>query len=163
MKLVSELVSDKALQGIGRLLSLTRSLEQDLDSPEGFSYNVVSPELGLCNALSAGRLDCQVRDLSLSKLERHVQTPEMLFAMEGDSVICVAPPQEPKDGVLKGLKAVRVAKGQALILDHGAWHWIPFPTGKRATCFLVIFRAKTGADDLDFCDLAHPLTLELNQ
>ena len=163
MKLVSEVVSNKALQGIGRLLSSTESLEQSPDAPDGFSYIVVSPELGLCSALSAGRLDCRVRDLSLTKLERHVQTPEMLFAMEGDSVICVAPPQEPKDGVLTGLKAVRVAKGQALILDLGAWHWIPFPTRKQASCFLVVFRAETGADDLDFCDLAQPLTLELDQ
>lgn len=163
MKLISEAVSDDALQGIGRLLSSNGSVEQLRDAPEDFSYNVVSSELGLCDALSAGRLDCQVRDLSLSKLERHMQTPEMLFAMEGDSVICVAPPQQPKDGTLKDVKAVRVVKGQALILDPGAWHWIPFPTGKQATCFLVVFRARTGADDLDFCDLAQPLTLELNQ
>lgn len=163
MKLVSEVVSNKALHGIGRLLSSTDSLDPNPDASEGFSCQVVSPELGLCNALNAGRLECQVRDLSVSKLERHVQTPEMLFAMEGDSVICVAPPQEAKDGTLQGLKAVRVAKGQALILDVGAWHWIPFPIGGQASCFLVVFRAKTVADDLDFCDLAQPLTIELDQ
>jgi hypothetical protein len=37
-------------------------------------------------------------------------------------------------------------------MEKGAWHGIPFPTGKRPARFLVIFRSGTGREDLQYCD-----------
>ncbi len=74
--------------------------------------------------------------------------------------MCIAPPQEPVGGTLKGIRAITVRKGQAFILETGAWHWIPFPLGKQPSRFLVVFRRKTGDEDLLFGTLAESVSIE---
>jgi hypothetical protein len=50
--------------------------------------------------------------------------------------------------------------GQSIILEVGAWHWIPFPTTSQTARFQVIFRSETGKDDLDFYDFPQPVDIE---
>lgn len=152
-------LSEAALEGIGRPLTGAAPIGAAIGAGGEFSYGVLAGDLGLGASPSAGCLDCAVRERRVAKLERHLKTPELLVAMEGDSVLCVAPPQEPSGGTLAGLAAVRVRKGQSLILETGAWHWIPFPEGNAPSRFLVVFRSKTGEDDLGFCELAEPVEL----
>ncbi len=152
-------LSDEALAGIGRVLSPAVPVGSRIAKGEGFSYDVVFNDIGLGASPSAGCLDCAVRPLWLEKMERHMKTVEFLSAVEGDSIVCVAPPQENASGSLSGIRAVRVRKGQAFVLDTGAWHWIPFPEGKKPSRFLVVFRSLTGSDDLVFCDLAKPVDI----
>jgi ureidoglycolate lyase len=125
-----------------------------------FSFELAATDLGMPAGLCAGRLDCAARPMSLSRMERHLRTPEMLSAVDGDAVVCVAPPQEPKGGVLEGLRAVRLRRGQSVVLAKGSWHWIPFPTGSANVRFLVVFRTGTGDDDLQICDIEEPATIE---
>ncbi len=152
MKLEATELSEAAIEGVGRLL--TPSAGKGLQAGDEFSFGIVSPELGMPASLCAGRLECGARPMTLKRLERHLKTPEILSAVKGDSIICMAPAQEVRDGKLAGMRAILVREGQGVILDRGAWHWIPFPSRESATRFLVIFRAGTGDDDLDFCDLA---------
>ena len=161
MKLKAVELTSASLTGIGKALSPALAVGSRIVPGEGFSYDVIDGDLGLGASPSAGCLDCGVRSGRLEKMERHLKTPELLVAMEGDSVLCVAPPQEPKKGRLEGVRAIRVRKGQALVLDMGSWHWIPFPEGGRPSRFLVVFRSLTGADDLGFCDFAEPMEIEL--
>jgi hypothetical protein len=93
----------------------------------------------------------------LARLERHLRTREALIALEGEAVFCVAPPQEGSNGGLAGITAVRFCAGQALILETGAWQWIPFPVGEKAARFLVVLRSGTGRDGLYYHDFAQGL------
>jgi quercetin dioxygenase-like cupin family protein len=90
-------------------------------------------------------------------MERHLRTREALVSLEGEAIVCLAPPQESTDGGLSGITAVKVRRGQAFIMEPGAWHWIPFPVGRRPARFLVIFRSGTGKDDLYYHDLPRPV------
>jgi hypothetical protein len=147
----------EAMRGIGT--ALTPAAGASPGEGAEFSFEIVSPELGLAAPLCAGRLECSPRRMRLTRLERHLRTPEILSAVEGDSIVCVAPPQEPVSGRLEGLRAVLVRKGEAFVLATGAWHWIPFPLGDDPTRFMVIFRAGTGDDDLGFCELAEAVDI----
>jgi len=133
-------------------------------SPEGgaeFTFEMAAGDLGMPAGLCAGRLNCASRAMSLSRMEMHPKTPEMLSAVDGDVVICVAPPQEPRGGKLEGLRAILLRQGQAIVLAAGAWHWIPFPLGAASVRVLVVFRSSTGDDDLQFCDLAERSAIDI--
>jgi hypothetical protein len=166
MKLKVQNLSQATIEGAGILLSPQEGLSPGVGSE--FSFELVCPELGMPSSLCAGRLECAARPGILAKLERHLKTPEILTATKGDSILCVAPAQEAREGRLAGLRALYVREGQSLMLDTGAWHWIPFPAGGVAqregsgsTRFLVIFRAGTGDDDLGFCELAEKVEIEM--
>jgi hypothetical protein len=151
MTLIAEEARSESLQGIGILATPGRG-KAPLGAEE-FAFEIAVPDLGMPAGLCAGRLACASRPMKLARLERHLRTPEMLSAVDGDAILCAAPPQEPRASGLAGLRALLVRKGQSVVLATGAWHWIPFPTGSANALFLVVFRAETGQDDLGFCDL----------
>ena len=157
MELQAVNLSESALRGIGTVI-IPR---QRLSVPAGteFLYSETNGGLGLEGPLSSGSMECAPRQKKLSRLECHLKTPELLVALDGDAVVCVAPPQEPANGTLKGLTAVKMRAGESIIVQKGAWHWIPYPEGARPVRFLVVFRAATGKDDLNYCDLAEPLSV----
>ena len=143
--------STKSLEGIGHML--TPGQWDILAGGTDFEYADVERDLGLLPPCSAGVLESRPRPMVLGRMERHLRTREILVALEGETVFCVAPPQEDADGgVLSGLTAVRLRAGQALILETGAWHWIPYPVADAVARFLVVFRSGTGKDDLYFHD-----------
>lgn len=157
MHLIIKDLTQDALAGIGCLL--TDEPEPRPDSDEGFSYRDVVGDLQLNAPLSSGLLECHPRKLRLDRMERHHHTREILVALEGEAAICLAPPQEKASGSLDGVVALRMSAGQSIILDVGAWHWIPFPTTGQTARFQVIFRSETGKGDLDFFDFPQPLDI----
>ena len=150
-------LSEQALQGIG--LVLTPRRRQAVSADAEFDYAQTNESLELEAPLSSGSLECSPRPMRLSRMERHLKTRELLVALDGDATICIAPPQEAAGGALHGLTAVTMRAGDAIILERGAWHWIPYPSGGRPVRFLVVFRAATGQDDLHYCDLAEKRAL----
>lgn len=161
MRLTACGLCQDSLKGIGDLLTSPRGEAPRPD--EENSYWDVEKDLGLQGPLSAGMLECYPRELKLVRMERHLHTREYLVALEGEAVICLAPPQEIGSAMLKGLVALRIRAGQAIILDIGAWHWIPFPTDARTSRFQVIFSSGTGKTDLIFGDLPEPVYLQVEQ
>ncbi len=158
MKLKARDISKADVKGIARLLfSPAAAVVKPGDE---CSFSVMYADLGFRDASCAGSMDCAPRPMTVTRMERHVRTPEILAAIDGDSVICLAPPQEPVGGALEGMRAVTVRKGQVFILETGAWHWIPFPLEPRPARFLVIFKDGTGQNDLQFCSLADSVSLE---
>jgi mannose-6-phosphate isomerase-like protein (cupin superfamily) len=154
MDLIAGELSDEALRGIGRVL--TPRNRPQVPAGEEFRYDQTLRDIGLAGPLSSGSLECAPRPKTLVKMERHLKTAEVLVALDGDAVVCLAPPQEPAGGRLQGLTAVRVRAGESFVMETGAWHWIPYPAGSRTVRFLVVFRNATGDDDLHFVDLAEP-------
>jgi hypothetical protein len=151
--------STMSLKGIGHLLTPAQ-----WEAPEKgmeYRYADIDLDIGLLPPCSAGVLESVPRPMVLNRMERHLRTREALIALDGEAVLCVAPPQEEANGGLSGITAVRICTGQALILETGAWHWIPFPVGDTAARFLVIFHSGTGRDDLYYHDLTRGLPIRL--
>jgi len=157
MKVVAGALSDEALAGVGHFLT-PRGVPSAAEG-EDFAYSDTSSDIGLEAPLSSGTLLCLPRRIAVTRMERHLRSREMLVALEGDSVVFVAPPQEPRDGALHDIRALKMESGQAFVMDVGSWHWIPFPAGRRPVRCLVIFRAKTGTTDIQFQDLSEPCTV----
>jgi len=158
MKLKSRDIAQADLHGIGRLLF--SPADPKVKPGDECSFAIIQEDLGLTDASCAGTMDCAPRPMQVSRMERHLRTPEVLVAIDGDSVICLAPPQEPVAGKLKDMRAVTVRKGQVFIMETGAWHWIPFPLENRPARFLVVFKQKTGQNDLEFHALAESVSID---
>jgi ureidoglycolate hydrolase len=150
-------LSDAALKGIGFVV--TPRERPTVPPGTDFQYAETKHDLGLVAPLSTGSLECAPRPMTVVKMERHLKTREMLIALDGDAVVCVAPPQEPVGNSLTGVVAVKMRRGEAFVMETAAWHWIPFPTGKKTVRYLVVFRNQTGADDLHFCDFKEAVTV----
>jgi hypothetical protein len=148
-------LSEQALKGIGLLLTPARRLAPEPDAET--SYFDTVDDLGLGAPCSSGVVEGRPRPKILRRVERHHQTREVLVALEGEAISCLAPPQEPGAAGLQGMVAVRIKPGQALVLETGAWHGSPFPVGRKPARLLVIFRSGTGRNDLEFRDLPEPV------
>lgn len=105
--------------------------------------------------VSAGMLLGHPRRMATSKLERHLSTPEVLVALDGDALLCVGAPGEPKE-----LTAFFVKQGEGVALHAGTWHWTPFPTGDRDCRFLVLFHSGTEKNDLEIRELPEEIFFE---
>jgi hypothetical protein len=152
-------MSDETMKGIGFVV--TPRQRPAVPAGTDFLYGETYHDLGLAAPLSTGSLECAPRPMAVAKMERHLKTREMLVALDGDAVVCMAPPQDPMGGSLTGVVAVKMRLGEAIVMDTGTWHWIPFPTGKKTVRYLVVFRNQTGADDLHFCDFKETVTVSL--
>jgi len=151
MEIRTKDLSEEALKGIGLLLTPAKRVAPEPDAET--SYFDTVEDLGLGAPCSSGVVECRPRPKTLYRMERHLHTREVLVALEGEAIACLAPPQEPGATGLEGMVAVRVKTGQAFILEKGAWHGSPFPVGKNPARLLVIFRSGTGRTDLEFRDL----------
>ncbi|MEM1907695.1 MAG: ureidoglycolate lyase [Thermosphaera sp.] len=103
--------------------------------------------------LTVALLEVYSRAREFSKLERHVRTEEVFFALDGDVVVLVGtptPPQAPPDP--STVRAFRLQAGQGVFLRAGTWHWIPWPWKPRSR-LLVLFRQGTPDYDLEIRDL----------
>jgi hypothetical protein len=158
MRIKAKDISAAELEGIGRLLF--SPVPAAVKAPDECSFSIIAENLGLTDPCCAGTMDCAPRPRLVTRMERHLKTPEILVAIDGDSVICVAPAQDPVAGSLKGMRVITVRKGQVFILETGAWHWIPYPLGNQPSRFLVVFRQRTGQEDLEIRDLAESVAID---
>jgi hypothetical protein len=69
--------------------------------------------------------------LVCSRLYRHDTHTQVLLALDGPSVIAVAPASVDFTGAgdLDRIRAFVLQPLQALVLHRGTWHWGPFPLG----------------------------------
>lgn len=124
---------------------------------EGGSVSSYREKAGLIDAgggrISVGVLNLKTRPLTFCELERHVSTPELLVAVKGDVAFPVAPANHPGSYPdVHAVEAFRLNQGEAVIMDTGVWHGLPFPLGESAT-LLVIFREDTPARDFELSNL----------
>jgi ureidoglycolate hydrolase len=128
---------------------------------QDYSYHqVLGPgELGESGIMA--ELICRKRPLVLGTLERHLATPEILAALDGDVIVCAAAPGvEPAHCAPADIRALMLRQGQAMWMDRGTWHWLPFPTRTAQVTVLLIFREGTGDRDIEFRELAQPVGIE---
>ena len=150
-------LSEQALKGIGILLTPDKRVAPEPGAEHSYFDTVEDLQLGA--PCSAGVVECRPRPKTLLRLERHLHTREALVALEGEAIVCLAPPQQGSAAGLDGIVALKVKSGQAFILEVGAWHGSPFPVGRKAARLLVIFRSGTGRNDLEFHELPQGLVV----
>lgn len=144
----------------GQIISEGRS--KPLADQEEFVYWGKVTELMLSNKVSTGVLVCHARDRIVEKLERHLRTPEILVALKGDGVVCMAKPEsETGTDRIEGIAAFIVRQGEAFVMTAATWHWIPFPFDGREVKFLVVFASGTEDDDLEIKKLDEAVTIRV--
>lgn len=94
---------------------------------EEFKYWSKVSLLKMHEVVSSGMLFGLKREPLIKKLERHVNTPEVLVALQGDSVICVTEPSPKGSTAIDGIQAFYIKQGDAIAMNPGVWHWIPIP------------------------------------
>ena len=145
----------------GRILAPLSERKPDADEAD-FSFTSAALPQDLPDDAMIANLVCKPREFSVNKLERHTDTPEMLAALDGDSLLCVAPSSAVPATCGPGeIAAVRINRGQAVLLRSGSWHWIPFPLLDKPSLFLLMFRDKTGENDLEIVDLREEYSIGL--
>ena len=144
-------MTQESFQGYGEVLSVGPGAP--MGSSEEFTYWGKVAELKVGDMVSTGYLSCKPRAGVLRQLERHLHTPEILVALRGDSLVCMARPSASGSKSIDGLQAFHVRQGQAFAMAPGTWHWAAFPIGKTEAVFLVVFASGTEGADLEFTAL----------
>ena len=116
-------------------------------------------EFKIISPVSTGILLGHEREKVVKSFERHLKTPEMLVALEGESVICFAKPSAAGSDEITGIKAFTLKQGDAFVMNPGTWHWVAFPTNAEKCKFLVLFAEGTEACDLQIKDLPQEIKL----
>lgn len=140
----------KNFEPFGRIL--TDADVRPVGASKEFDWYDTAGGIPMNETCCTGLLSCRPRERRVVKMERHLCTSEVLFPLDGNSVLVVAPPEDSL-GSVSGVKAFRLPVGTSVVMKVGTWHWIPFPEGKEDVRILVLFRDGTGADDLDFKEL----------
>jgi ureidoglycolate hydrolase len=144
----------------GQVLSISKG-DPMADNKE-FAYWGKVTELAMTEKVSTGFLVCRKRRGVVKRLERHTKTPEILVALEGDSLVCMAKPESVVGADrIEGIQAFHVRQGDAFVMHTGTWHCIPIPVDCEETKFLVVFASGTEADDLEIRDLADAVKVNL--
>jgi len=70
--------------------------------------------------------------LMCARMYRHDTHTQVLLALDGPSVLAVAPASADFTGPadLDGIRAFHLRPLDALVLHRGTWHWGPFPLGE---------------------------------
>jgi ureidoglycolate hydrolase len=146
-------------QAYGEVLS--RSKGDPMADNDEFLYWGKVTELAMTERVSTGFLSCHPRQRHVTSLERHTRTPEIMVALDGDAVVCMAKPESATGSDrIEGIQAFHVRQGQAFVMHIGTWHWAPFPAQEHDSTFLVVFASGTEADDLEIREL--PETVAVN-
>lgn len=96
-------------------------------------------------------------EFAIRDFERHENTTENLFAMDGDLIVGLAPVGElTKENV----EAFYIPAGSGISLKPLIWHTVPFAVG-RVVQSLCVFKNGTSHDDIHFASIEEPLELML--
>lgn len=149
-------LTNESFSGFGKVLSSGDFEPVSLN--EEFSWKDMAQDLTLVSPSCTGQLNCRFREKVLKKMECHTKTPEIMVALKGDSLLCVAPAGSAHpEG--EDIQCFSVKEGTALMMDTAVWHWIPYPLQETGSQFLVLFRDGTGGDDLHYHELKQPLSI----
>lgn len=99
------------------------------------------------------------RNFAVDGLEQHRRSGELLYAIDDDFLMPVAPNIAGVDQPdLSRAFTIRVRRSQGVIFAPGAWHYVPYPLKARSFA-LVGFAVNTAKDDMFFQVLSPPLKI----
>ena len=101
-------------------------------------------------------LTCKKRDLLVKEMERHLQTVEVMIALDDDVYIPVGEPGDEWDGKIS---VFLVPRGSGIVLNKGVRHFIPYTLNHDCNC-TIIYKANTAEGDLELEALDEPCRIE---
>ncbi|MGA2477222.1 MAG: hypothetical protein ABSG63_00550 [Spirochaetia bacterium] len=88
------------------------------------------------------------RPFLVDHLEHHVTTGELLYAVDDDFIMPVAPTKAGTElPDIEKMVAVHVRRGQGLLFGTAVWHWAPYPLRPQSFA-LVGFGRGTSTKDM---------------
>jgi len=150
------LLEEKSFKRLGQIIRIPEegSRKPTLQS-EAFKFYGNLGIVAVKDKFELGVCTFRKRKLETTQLEQHAQTQELLYAIDGDFIMPVAPIKKIRGAAypnLDRLEAVLVKQGEGVIFHDGIWHWAPFPV-KRKSSVLVGFNKGTAKNDLVIRDL----------
>lgn len=112
-------------------------------------------ELGICTF--------KKRPLETSELEQHAGTPELLYALDGDFMMPIAPIIYQNGASCPDVSramAIRVNQYEGVIFNDGIWHWAPFPL-QETSSVIVGFKKDTALTDILIKDIGDKIVMEV--
>jgi len=129
---------------------------------EDFKFYGGLAVMNIKNVFELGICVFNQRALETDQMEQHAQTQELLFAIDGDFIMPVAPIVQ-KNGEpwpdLDHMVAIRVPMGQGVVFNNGIWHWAPFPL-KATSSVIVGFEKDTADKDLVIRELDSKIVMQ---
>jgi len=149
------------LKGIGVALKLPDSSQRKPDAENEIIR--FFGKLGVIEAAGGvefGICAYEHRDFSVEGLEQHRRSGELLYAIDDDFLMPVAPnlPSVNQPDLSKAF-AIRVRRSEGVIFAPGAWHWVPYPIRKGKSFALVGFAIDTPKNDMFTQSLNPPLKM----
>lgn len=152
----TEKLTTEAFAPYGSILSQKRS-GGSVDNAE-FTYTADPAVFELGGEVTAGILEGKSRAVILEKMERHLDTPEILFQILEDGILFVGTSKGGPAGI-GNIKPFSLKQGDTVLLYPGTWHWVPFPEKAEKCVTQVIFKSGTSDSDCQIMDLPEPLVL----
>ncbi|MEI8200615.1 MAG: ureidoglycolate lyase [Eubacteriales bacterium] len=150
-------LTEKDFEPFGTIISASTALPM-ADNKEITYWGKIAI-VNMPDKISTGIMHVHDREHVVTKMERHTKTSEILIAVEGDSVICLAAPSDHEDSITD-INAFHIKKGDAIVLHRGTWHWAAFPGESEGAKFLVIFANDTEANDLETRELPEEIHID---
>jgi ureidoglycolate hydrolase len=152
--------TEASCKGLGELLRLPAVDERrpDIENETirfwarlGLIASRKAVELGICSY--------KRRPFEVERLEQHRRSRELLYAVDDDFIMPVAPNlKEGNQPDLSRVVALRLRRGQGIVFSEGTWHWVPYPL-KEESFALVGFALDTSKKDIFFHDLTAKITM----
>ncbi len=98
----------------------------------------------------------KARDIVLTQVESHRETPEMCVALRHDCVIFVAGDKAGAPDAAT-IRAFLLKEGDTVVYAPGVWHWVPYAVGADACSQLIVYRDQTGRNDFHLHRLESPV------
>lgn len=151
-KLIIEPVTAENFKKLGKVIKIPKEGEmKPLLESSFFKHYGPLGFIDCEGAVELGITTFRKRELLVDKLEQHAKTPELLYAIDGDFIMPVAPIIY-KDGEaypdLDNIMAMHVKQCEGVIFDDGMWHWAPYPYDKESSSVLVGFKKGTAENDI---------------
>ncbi|MFA5468115.1 MAG: ureidoglycolate lyase [Sphaerochaetaceae bacterium] len=105
-------------------------------------------------------VNCKRRSFVLSELERHLETSEIFFPIEGQAIMVFAGSLADGSVDLDSLSAFVISEGKPFISNVGVWHWVPYPVGESWKSFLLVSKGLVESD-IEKEDLPEKFRIEL--
>jgi ureidoglycolate hydrolase len=126
---------------------------------DAFSYWDALAVEAAGRGLSVGMVEARPSDLVGREFERHLETAELLVPLDGDVVLVLGAPTGGPLPDPARFAAIRLPRGQAVLLHPGTWHYAPL-SESGVVHVLVAFASGTSDSDKDLHDVANELGVE---
>lgn len=152
-------LQESTFSRFGTVLSQTNGKSSSDNAEVNYTRGIFTCEM---NEISTGLMKCKKREISLSTMEKHDCTAEIMVNLDGDAVLFLAEPDFNFSAVnIEKVAAFHIRRGDAYVINPGVWHWASYPMQNEEVDYLIIF--KKGTEDTDCTNIDINEQIVLNQ